>query len=120
MITIMEDIYDQIVRQNVMKNDNISKHRIKTALNSITYAYLDLDFKNFGIDQKRTKILRHLRSRCMILKPNKGQGRVIINKKDYFQSLDRLFSDKTKSEILEEDPTLRNLNAIQNYLNTLY
>ena len=56
----------------------------------------------------------------MILKPNKGQGRVIINKKDYFQSLDRLFSDKTKFEILEEDPTLRNLNTIQNYLNTLY
>ena len=116
----MEDIYDQIVRQNVMKNDNISKHRIKTALSSFTYAYLDLDFKNFGIDQKRTKILRHLRSRCMILKPSKGQGRVIINKKDYFQSLDRLFSDKTKFEILEEDPTLRNLNTIQNYLNTLY
>ena len=42
----MEDIYDQIVRQNVMKNDNISKHRIKTALNSFTYAYLDLDFKS--------------------------------------------------------------------------
>ena len=103
-----------------MKDDNISKHRIKTALKSFTYTYLDLDFKNFGIDQKRTKILRHLRSRCMILKPNKGQGRVIINKKDYFQSLDRLFNDKTNLEILEEDSALRNLNTIQNYLNILY
>ena len=115
----MEDIYDQILRQNVTKNDTISKHRIKTALNSFTYAYLDLDSKNFGIDQKRTKILRHLRSRCMILKLSKGQGIVIINKKDYFQSLDSLFNDKTELEILEEYPALRNLNTIQNYLKTL-
>ena len=55
----------------------------------------------------------------MILKPDKGQGILIINKKDYFQSLDRLFNDKTKFEILEEDPALRNLNTIQNsILNT--
>ena len=52
MTTIMEDIFDQIVRQNVMKDNNISKHCIQTALKSSTYAYLDLDFKNFGIDQK--------------------------------------------------------------------
>ena len=119
-ITIMEDIYGQIVRQNVMKDDNISKHRIQTALESFTYAYLDLDFKNFGIDQKRIKILRNLRNRCMILKSDKGHVIVIISKKDYFQSLDRLSNDKTKFEILEEDPTSRNLNTIQNYLNTWY
>ena len=120
MITIMDDTYNKIVRQNVMKDDNISKHRIQTALKSFTYTCLDLDFKIFGIDQKRIRILRNLRNRCMILKPYKGQGIVINNKKDYFQSLDRLLNDKTKFEILEEDPTLRNLNTIQNYLNTLY
>ena len=81
----MEDIYDQIVRQNVMKDDNISKHSIQNALKSFTYAYLDLDFKNFGIDQKGIKILRKLRNRCIILKPDKGRGIVIINKRDYFQ-----------------------------------
>ena len=120
MITIMEDIDNQIVRQNVMKDDNISKHRLQTALNSFAYGYLDLDFKNFGIDQKRIKILRNLRNRCMILKPDKGQCIVIINKKNCFQSFDRLFNDKTMFVILEDDPTLRNLNTIQNYLNTLY
>ena len=56
----------------------------------------------------------------MILKPDKAQGIGIINKKDYFQSLNRLFNDKTRFDILDEDPTLRNLNMIQNYLNTLY
>ena len=114
----MEDIYDQIVRQNVMKDDNISKHSIQNALKSFTYAYLDLDFKNFGMDQKGIKILCNLRNRCMILKPDKGQGIVIINKRDYFQSLDRLFNDKNKFEILEEDATLRNLNTIQNSIQT--
>ena len=46
-------------------------------------------------------------------------GIVIINKKDYIQSLDRLFNDKSKFEVLKEDPTLRNLSTLQKYLNTL-
>ena len=45
----MEDIYDQIVRQDLLKNDNISKHRVQTALKSFTYSYLDLDFKILGL-----------------------------------------------------------------------
>ena len=32
----------------------------------------------------------------MILKPDKGQGIVLINKTDYFQSLERLFGDRKK------------------------
>ena len=42
-----------------------------------------------------------------------------INKKDYCDSLGLLFNDPRKFEILNEDPTLRNLSTIQRYLNTL-
>ena len=32
----------------------------------------------------------------MVLKPGKGQGIVVVNKKDYYNSLDQLFNDPTK------------------------
>ena len=31
-----------------------------------------------------------------------------------------LFSDKTKFQVLDKDPTLQSLNTVQNYLNTLF
>ena len=56
----------------------------------------------------------------MILKPDKGQGVVLIKNNDYKQSMERLFSDQRKFKVLNEDPTIRNLRTVQNYLNTLY
>ena len=37
---------------------------------------------------------------------------------DYYNSLEQLFNNPAKFEILNEDPTLRNLSTIQGYLNT--
>ena len=56
----------------------------------------------------------------MILKPDKGQGIVLINKTDYYSSLERLFCDKTKFQVLENDPTLTNHKTIQTYIQTLF
>ena len=40
------------------------------------------------------------------IKPDKGQGIVVVTKKDCYDSLDQLFDDPTKFEVLNEDPTL--------------
>ena len=56
----------------------------------------------------------------MILKPDKGQGTVLIKKTDYYSSLDRLFCDKSKFQVLENDPTLTNHKTIQTYIQTLF
>ena len=56
----------------------------------------------------------------MILKPDKGQGIVLINKTDYYSSLERLFCDKTKFQVLENDPTLTNHKTVQTYIQTLF
>ena len=55
----------------------------------------------------------------LVLKPGKGQEMVADNKKDYDDSLDQLFNDSAKFEILNKDPTLRNFSTIERYLNTL-
>ena len=116
----MEDIYDQILQHNILKDDHIFKHRAQTALKAFTYNYLDLDIKGFFNDKKKIKTLQNLREKCMILKPDKGQGIVLINKTDYYSSLERLFCDKTKFQVLENDPTLTNHKTIQTYIQTLF
>ena len=54
---ILEDLYEQIVRQDLLKKDNISKHCMQTAFRSFTCSYLDLKLKNDGLDQNKMKIL---------------------------------------------------------------
>ena len=36
MIVIMEDVYDQILKQNVLKNDHIYRHGAQNALKNFT------------------------------------------------------------------------------------
>ena len=73
MIVIMEDIYDQILRHNTLKDDHIFKHRAQTALKAFKYNYLDLNLKGFFKDKKKIKTLQNLREKCMILKSDKDK-----------------------------------------------
>ena len=66
-----------------------------------------------------TLAFNELKERCMVFKPDNGQGIMLLQKKDYYDSLEQLFNDPTKFEILNEDPTLFNFSTIQRYLNTL-
>ena len=120
MIVIMEDVYDQILKQNILKDDHIYRHRAQTSLKALTYNYLDLDVKQLFNDRKKIKAIQNVRDRCMILKPAKGQGIVLINKTDYYQSLERLFGARKKFQVLDHDPTLLNLTTIRNYIQTIY
>ena len=79
---IMGNIYDQIVRQNLLKKD-ISKQCVQTAIKSFTYSYFNLDLKNYGFDQNKVKILQNLKDTCVILKTDRRQSIVVINKHDF-------------------------------------
>ena len=56
----------------------------------------------------------------MILEPEKRRNVVLINKTDYYNSLERLFFDKTKFEFGNDDPILSNLSTTENYLQLLF
>ena len=45
---------------------------------------------------------------------------MLVNKDDYIRNIECLFSEKTKFQVLDKDPTLQSLNTVQNYLNTLF
>ena len=61
----MEDVYDQILKQNILKNDHIYRHRAQTVLKAFTYNYLDLDVKQLFNDKKKIKALKNLRDRFL-------------------------------------------------------
>ena len=65
------------------------------------------------------KVLQNIKQKCLILKPDKGQGIVLTDKTDYYNSMKRLFNDTSKVTLVHEDPTLRNLSTIQTYLTML-
>ena len=66
------------------------------------------------------KVLRNIKQKCLILKPDKGQGIVLILKTDYYNSMECLFNDTSKFTLIHEEPTLCNLSTLQTYINTLH
>ena len=120
MITIAKNVQEQIQQHNILKDNHISKVRAQTALKSFHITNcLDLDIKQYILDNKMVKVLRNIKEKCLILKPDKDQGIVLIDKNDYYNSMERLFNDTIKFMLLQEDPKLRNLSTVQTYLNTL-
>ena len=57
MIAIVENIWEQIQNQGILKNDHISKVTANTALKCFAYNYLDLDVTQFISDNKSIKTL---------------------------------------------------------------
>ena len=87
MIVIMEDIYDQIMRQNVVRDSYFWKEWLKTTLKVFAFNYLDIDNKQYFLDNERLNVLRELRNKFAILPPDKGRRIALINLNDLIQSV---------------------------------
>ena len=61
-----------------------------------------------------------MRKDVAILKPDQGNGVVLTNNVDYFQSLEHLFLDKKKFKQVDKDPIMTQLSTLQNYLRSLF
>ena len=94
MVAIAENISDQVSRNDVLKENHISKHRLQIALKAFTYNCLDIDYKEFDFVQTRNNTTRNLQDQCMILKPDKEQGVNLIKKSDSKQLMEPLFLDQ--------------------------
>ena len=118
IIVIAENIWDQI-EQKGLCNHFMKRERVKTALRAFTYSYIDIYDKQYSHDKKKINIIKQLREKYMILKPDKGNGVVLLNKVHYQDAMNQLFSDKMKFKIIKNVPTLTRLKTVQNYLNNL-
>ena len=55
----------------------------------------------------------------VITKPDKGNGVVILDRKLYNNAIEEIISDISKSEKLNEDPTLKSEASLQRFLHKL-
>ena len=69
--------------------------KIKNALQSYGFNLIDIDDKNIFKDASKIKLIKHLRKALVIMKPDKGNGIVLLNKEDYANSTENLFTNKT-------------------------
>ena len=118
MLAEVESLWDQIKEKGLLKHAS-HEARIKTALRAFAFSYLDIDSARFGSDIKQTRILKKLTATFAILKPDKGNGVVLINKCDYLSSMQSIFDDKTKFREVKVDNSITLLNSLRNYLKTL-
>ena len=121
IMAVSEDVWDQISRLNKFKDGPHIQDKIKNSLRSFTYSCtaIDLDLCEFNTDRKKIKTLTELSKELSILKPNKGNGIVVMKRSDYISSVASLFSDASRFKLLDTDPTLTRLNSLQSFLCTL-
>ena len=86
---------------------------MQTTLRAFTHNYLDIESQDYQLDQKKIRVIGNLKERFAILKPDKGQGVVLLSKNTYTNTVERIFKDKTKFKML--NPTLTYINKPENY-----
>ena len=66
---------------------------------------------------RQHRVLRNLRKYkdIIITKPYKGNGDVILDRKIYDNAIQEIISDTSKSEKLNEDPTLKREASLQRF-----
>ena len=77
---------------------------------------IDLENQQIFKDNKKLDIIKNLRKELVILKPDQGDGIVLLNANGYYNGIKKLFQDKLKFKQILEDPTPSSLTSVQRYL----
>ena len=83
---VAEDVWDQVSRLDMFKEGRQVQDKVKNSLCCFTYNHIDLDLKKFNLDRWRIRIHRNLNNNFAILKPDKGNGIVLMKQSDYVTS----------------------------------
>ena len=105
----MEDIWHQLYMSKTLKNDHRAIERAKNSLRAFAFNLIDIEDKQIFRDSMKLSLIRNLRQDVAILKPDKGNGVVLIDIIDYKKQLEDLFSDSTKFRKVDTDPTYTRL-----------
>ena len=117
MVASGEVLWDQIERHKLIDlRKRYKVERVKTAIRSFTYTYLDLDSKQLNTDRTIINKIHSLRQKYCIMKADKGNSTVIFKKSDYTNCVEQLFKDKTKFVPVNSDDSLTRLSTVQSFL----
>ena len=118
------DVYTcfELIHRSVLSNiiDKGRTGRIKATLSQLTHSYI-ASHRPSQSDRKEWKILKSLRrnKNIVILKPDKGNGVVVLDRTTYEDSIINLISDSSKFSKLNCDPTLSREGKLQRFLRRL-
>ena len=70
-----------------------SKAKIKNALRGFAFNLINIDDTRIFRDSNKVKIIQQLRKNVAILKPDKGNGIVLLDIKDYSNSVEHVLKD---------------------------
>ena len=99
-----------------MEDNYTSKSTVQTALQALTYNYLGFEPWDYKTNENKIKVTHSLTEIYLILKPDKGQGIMLIIRNTYTSSAEGVFKEESKFKKLNDDRTLINLKTKQNYL----
>ena len=92
-------------------------NEVKSKLSYFANSYVHGYHPN-GSSLKKHGILKKLRSRkdIVIVKPDKGNGVVVLNRVDYNNGLLEILNDESKFKLLNEDPTIKREGQLKRFL----
>ena len=121
-LTPFEKFYHQLKQEPVNINSGVFfPESIKAKLKDIAYSgFRSYSRPNALYLQEQLNILKDLRndSNIVIMKPDKGNGVVILNKHDYNKKMEEILSDTSKLELLNDD-AIKIILKRENRLKTL-
>ena len=109
---------DQIDKKNICKEIQNYIEIAKNLRRALAFSLIDLDNCQVFRDKEKLEIIKNLREKLVILKPDKGNEVVLVRTIDYYSAVENLFLDKSKFKI-HDDPTPARLSSLQRYLKTL-
>ena len=124
-LTPFEKFYHQLKQEPININSGFFPESIKAKLKDIAYSgFRSYSRPNALYSQEELNILKDLRndSNIVIMKPDKGNGVVTLDKHDYNKKMDEILSDTSKFELLNDDAikiTLKRENQVKALLKKL-
>ena len=113
-----ETIFQSMNKNNLM--DKRAEGKLKSDLSHLAQSYIN-SFRPSQKDIKTHKILNQLRRNkdIVFLKPDKGNGIVLLNRADYDKGILDIISDSNKFVELANDPTIYRKGKLQRILRVL-
>ena len=125
LTTLFEKFYNQLKSETFNDRSGFFPDSVKCKLQDIAFSgFRSYSRPSFLYTQDDIDTLNDLKNdkSIVIMKPNKGNGVVILNKDDYNKKMDAILSDTSKFQLLNEGPvkvTLQRENQVKSLLKKL-
>ena len=122
-----ETLHKKLIKEDIFEKSGYFPASVKAKLKDIAYSgYRSYSRPDFLFSKEDIKLLDNLKNDnnidIVIVKPDKGNGVVILGRNDYYKKMNDILQDNTKFQRLNDSPvklTLQRENQLKKLLATL-